>query len=464
MLTRDHLHNYQRRAVDFIRDTPACALWCDPGMGKTAITLTAIADLYEAFDVGRALIIAPPRVARDTWPAEVGKWEQCKGLSVELIAGSPARRERILANSTADVHVISADLVTWLVPHVLSKGDWSYDFVAIDEASMFKSPSAQRFKALRKVRPQIDRIVELTGTPTSNSLLDVWSQIFLLDRGTRLGRTYGLFQQRWFDPDYHGYNWTLRDGSEAEIHAALQDIALTMSADDYLDLPDQIDTDVFVELPKAAREQYKELEREALLVLDSDEVVSATQAATLTNKLSQFANGAVYPDLPEGAPKPRGPRPFEVVHSAKLDALGEIIDQYDGKPIMVPYTFQSDVARIVERFPQARSIAGGVDMVARWNAGTVPVMPLHPKSAGHGLNLQDGGHVLAWFGLPWSLELYLQTNARLRRQGQRYPVVNHRIIARDTIDETMSAGLARHGTSLRSLLNALKEDIVKRST
>lgn len=465
--SRDDLHDYQKRAGTFIKDNPSCALWVDMGLGKTVTVLTAVSDLIDNFEARRVLVIAPLRVAHTTWPDEVRQWGHTSHLNVRVIDGRAAKRREILLNDKSEIHVISRDLVQWLVNELYKNRDlypahvtlgavdghpWPYDMVVIDEASSFKSSSTKRFKSLRKMLPYIDRLVELTGTPASNGLLDVWSQVFLLDRGKRLGKTFSSFRSRFFVPDFHGYTWTLKKGADREIYDLLADLCLTLTAEDYLQLPDRLDNVVHVELPDSARKQYQQLERDFLAEV-GDDIVEVLHAAALSNKLLQFANGAIYTDED---------RNWSVVHDAKLDALAEIVEEAAGRPLLVAHNYQTDAKRIVERFPQAEQLDKDPETIARWNRGEIPMLLAHPASAGHGLNLQHGGDTIVWFGLNWSLELYQQFNARLHRQGQQRPVIIHHLVARDTVDETVMTALASKDVTQRALLNALKEDIGRR--
>ncbi len=452
--SRDRLHGYQRRAVQFIKDTPRCALWMEPGLGKTVTTLSALSDLWDAYDIHRVLIIAPLRVARTTWPQEIAGWEHLGHLSWRNIQGDPDTRARIIAEDRSDIHIINRELVPWLVAHCQkTKRGWPYDVVVIDEASSFKSAKTQRFKALRKTLPAVHRLIELTGTPASNHLEDLWSQIFLLDRGARLGRTFTGFRNRHFTSDYHGYTWALRKGADQKIYDQLDDICLTLKAEDYLDLPDRIDTTVAIDLPARTRTAYRQLERDFLTEI-GDEEVAVFNAAALTNKLLQCANGAVYTD-DQGV--------WAEAHSAKLDAFADIVAETAGTPLLVAYAFKSDVTRLQERFPHAQVLGRDPAQIDAWNRGDIPILLAHPASASHGLNLQRGGHTIIWFGLTWSLELYQQFNARLHRQGQTRPVIVHHLVAGNTIDETVLTALARKDVTQQALLNALKDDIERRS-
>jgi SNF2 family DNA or RNA helicase len=459
--SRESLHTYQERAVSFIKDAPSCALWVDMGLGKTVTVLTALADLFDRFEVGRVLVIAPLRVAINTWPSEIKRWDHTKHLTARVIKGTPEQRLNMLRRDRSDIHIINRELIPWVVKVIQTEpalrvgtitDGWPYDVVVIDEASSFKSSKTQRFKALRKMLPKIDRLIELTGTPASNGLLDVWSQIFLLDRGERLGKTFTGFRNRYFISDYHGYNWTLRKNADQKIYDRLADVCLTLTAEDYLELPRRIDTVIDIDLPAKARDQYIQLERNFLAEL-GDETVEVLHAAALTNKLLQFANGAIYTDEEKN---------WTEVHDAKLTALAELVDEAAGQPLLIAYTYQTDAKRIREQFPQAEIIGKDTDTIERWNRGEIPMLLAHPASAGHGLNLQHGGDTIIWFGLNWSLELYQQFNARLHRQGQQKPVIIHHLAVRDTVDQTVLSALRCKDMTQKALLNALKEDIERR--
>lgn len=441
--------------MSFIQDTPACALWIDMGLGKTVSVLTALAELRDRFEVDRTLVIAPLRVATSTWPAEIARWEHTRHLTLKLIKGTPEQRLNILRQDQSDIHIINRELVPWLIGaiHDAANG-WPYDVIVIDEASSFKASKTRRWKALRKALPFVHRMIQLTGTPASNGLLDVWAQIFLLDRGARLGNTFTGFRNRYFMSDYFGYTWTPKKDTDQRIYDRLQDICLSLTAEDYLELPARVDNTIAVALPSKARAQYQQLEKDFLAELGDDEVVEVLHAAALTNKLLQFANGAVYVD---------DERNWTTVHDAKLNELSEILDGAAGQPVMVAYNYQSDAARIRRRFPQAELIGKDPETIKRWNRGEIPLLLAHPASAGHGLNLQHGGNILVWFGLNWSLELYQQFNARLHRQGQTKPVIVHHLAVKDTIDETILAALSKKDTTQRALLNALKKDISGRA-
>lgn len=470
--SRDDLHPYQERAVSFVKDNPSCALWVDMGLGKTVVVLTAIVELVDLFEVGRVLVVSTLRVANTTWPIEIGLWDHVKSLSFAVATGS--RRKRLAAvNSGATVVMINRENFAWLTSQ-FKREDWPFDCIVWDESSSLKNHGAKRSRAAHRLArpllrwkfeqlpngkrrkvyrpplpPVVDRFIELTGTPATNGLMDVWSQIAILDDGKRLGRTITQYRERYFDHDPYQMTWTLKDGAEEKIHAKLKDICLTLAAKDYIQLPQRVDNLVEIPLPNRVRRQYEELEKEFLLEI-GDETVEVLHAAALSNKLLQFANGAIYTG---------DDKSWVAVHDAKLDALAEIVDEAAGQPMLVAYNYQSDAARISKRFPQAEMIGRDPETINRWNRGEIPMLLAHPASAGHGLNLQHGGNTIVWFGLNWSLELYQQLNARLHRQGQTKPVIVHHLVARGTVDHAVMATLDRKDTTQRALLNALKKDI-----
>lgn len=433
---------YQRRAIEFVRRTPGCLLAIEMGLGKTVITLTAMAGLLGTCDVRRVLVIAPKRVAEHTWPDEVAKWPHLRHLRIARVLGSVRQRERALA-SAADLYLTNRENVVWLVKHYGRKA-WPFDAVVIDESTSFKDGGTQRHRALRRVRGQIERMVLLTGTPAPNTYLDLWAQMWLVDAGARLGRTFTGFKQRWFESDYMGYSWTERPGARAEIEAAIADVTLSLRAEDWLQLPPQIVVDVPVALPASARAAYRALERDGLAELAGTEI-TAPSAAAVANKLAQAANGALYDE--DGR--------AHALHDAKLDALDELVEAA-AAPVLVAYRFRADVERIRARYPEAREARdpGALDA---WNAGKLPLLLVHPASAGYGLNLQAGGRRLVWFGPPWSLEQYLQTNARLHRQGQQHTVIVHRLVAAGTLDEHILGVLAGKHEGLTGLMRALAD-------
>lgn len=439
-------HQYQEHAIQHILDKPAAGLFLDMGMGKTVSTLTAVADLlHDSFEVAKVLVIAPLRVAEDTWSRETEKWDHTKYLKVAKVLGSANKRVEAL-KTPADVYVINRENVEWLVSHYKKK--WPFDMVVIDELSSFKSPKARRFRALRKVLPFIKRIVGLTGTPAPNSLIDLWPQLYLLDQGERLGKTITSYRDTYFLPDQRNqhivYSWRLKPEAENTIHERIADICISMQAKDWLDLPKRIDNVVRIHLPPKVKKQYQQLEKDLLLPFSDSDVVADT-AAVLTNKLLQMANGAVYDENGE----------VKELHDEKLKALEDVVEAANGKPILVFYSYQHDLSKLQERFPKARMIENSKD-IKDWNAGEIDILLAHPASAGHGLNLQDGGHIIVWYGLTWSLELYQQANARLDRQGQKHSVIVHHLVTEGTVDEDVMKALEGKAIGQNALLEAVK--------
>ena len=446
-------HVYQEFAINHILENQASGLLLDMGMGKTVCALTAAsALLHDYFDVCRVLVIAPLRVAEDTWSREAEKWDHLRYLRVAKVLGPEKDRLRAL-DTSADIWVINRENVDWLVNHYGKK--WPFDMVIVDELSSFKSASAKRFRALRKVRPLIKRIVGLTGTPAPNGLIDLWPQVYLLDMGERLGKTLTGYRDRYFVPDQRSktviFNWKPKPGADDVIQTRLADLCVSMSAKDWLVLPERINNEIRVKLPQKTKEQYEQLERDFLLPFTNGDVVANT-AAVLSNKLLQLANGAVYDE--NGKVRP--------LHNEKLEALDEIIETSNGQPVLVFYSYRHDRDRIKEHLKRykPRELLTEAD-IRDWNAGGVSVMLAHPASAGHGLNLQAGGNVIVWFGLPWSLELYQQANARLDRQGQQNGVIVHHLITEGTIDENVMAALAGKAKTQDALLEAVKARIQK---
>lgn len=440
-------HAYQEYATQRIIDTPKVGLFLDMGLGKTVSTLTAVEELInDRFAVRKCLVIAPLRVAKMTWTDEAAKWDHLH-LRISRVLGSETERKRALSTD-ADVYTINRENVPWLVK--LYGRRWPFDMVVVDESSSFKNHRAKRFRALRQVLGLIDRLVLLTGTPSPRSLMDLWAQMYLLDQGARLGKTIGAYRDAYFKPGKHNgyvvYDWILRDGADEVIYRHIGDICVSMTADDWLTLPERVTNRVEVELPPAARRTYDRLLRDFVAEIDGNEVTAAN-AAVLTGKLLQVANGAVYDE--DGA--------VREVHRAKLDALAEIREECN-EPMIVFYWFQHDAERLQKAFPDARFLETEADLAA-WNRGEVPMLLLHPASAGHGLNLQDGGHVIVWYGLTWSLELYQQANARLYRQGQTKPVIVHHLVAKNTMDGRVLNALAGKSTGQDALIAAVKAEI-----
>lgn len=439
-------HEYQAYAIREIIEKPAVGLLLDMGLGKTIITLTAVSELlHDRFEVTRVLVIAPLRVADATWSTEARKWDHTAYLRVSKVLGS--ERERIAALSAdADIYVINRENVEWLVGHYGKS--WPFDMVVIDELSSFKSAKAHRFRALRKVRPLVKRIVGLTGTPTPNGLLDLWPQIYLLDQGERLGRTLTGYREKYFVPGRRSrttiFTWDPIAGAEEAIYGKLSDLCVSMKAEDWLEMPERLDNVISVRLPAEARERYKILERDLLLAVD-DTAITADTAAILGNKLLQMANGAVYDET----------RTPVHLHDAKLAALDDVIEAANGQPVLVFYAFRHDLDRLRRHLPGARELKTAAD-IEDWNAGKIPVLLAHPASAGHGLNLQTGGHIVVWFGLTWSLELYQQGIKRLHRQGQQHGVIVHHLVAEGTVDEDVMAALSGKAVTQDALLAAVR--------
>lgn len=440
-------HNYQQFATDFILNQSICCLMLDMGLGKTVITLTALWQLtLDSFDVSRVLVIAPKRVAEDTWPKELAKWEHLTGLTSSLVLGSATERKAALQRK-AFLYIINRENVAWLVKNHY----WDFDMVVIDELSSFKSNKAERFKAMKKVRPMVTRIVGLTGTPAPNTLLDLWPQMYLMDMGQRLGRFIGGFRDRFFLPDKRNreivYSYKPREGAEDAIYALISDICISMKAADYLDMPERIDNRIEVSMSPKERKLYDDFQKDMVLSI-GDEELDAANAAALSNKLLQMANGAVYGEDKKVIP----------IHDRKLDALEDLVEAANGKPLLVAYWYKHDLQRIKARFKNARCIDTAKD-IDDWNAGQIPLALIHPASAGHGLNLQDGGCTIVWFGLTWSLELYQQLNARLWRQGQKHTVVIHHIVTKGTHDEDVMRALENKDTRQSALIEAVRARI-----
>lgn len=440
-------HNYQKYAVEYIKSHPVASILLDMGLGKTVISLTAMADLlFDSFEVHKILVIGPLRVARDSWPMEVAKWEHLKHLTYAVAIGTPAERRAALERN-ADITIINRENVDWLV----ESGYFDFDMVVIDELSSFKNHTVKRFKALMKVRPKVNRIVGLTGTPSSNGLMDLWSEFRLLDMGERLGKFITRYREAFFMPDKRNsqmvFSYKPRPDAEEEIYRRISDITISMKCTDHLNMPELISSQCEVVLSDDERKQYEKLKSELVLTLSAGEI-TVSNAASLTNKLSQLSNGAIYDD----------DRNIVEFHQRKLDALEDIIESANGNPILVAYWFKHDLERIRKRF-KVREIKSSQDIID-WNAGKIPVAMIHPASAGHGLNLQSGGSTLVWFGLTWSLELYQQTNARLWRQGQTSgTVVIQHIITKGTIDERILTALNKKELTQNALIDAVKAEV-----
>lgn len=438
-------YEYQAYATRFIEDNDVAAIFLECGLGKSVITLTAIKNLIEKGEVKRVLVIAPLRVAKNTWPDELNKWEHLSGLTYSVAIGTPDKRKKALKEKT-DIVITNRENVEWLVSK--SGVRFDFDMVVIDELSSFKSYRTNRFKALLKVRPLVSRIVGLTGTPSSNGLMDLWAQFRVLDMGERLGRYITRYREGYFMPDKRNaqvvFSYKPLPGAEERIYDKIGDITISMKAKDYLKMPDLVTSEVYVKMPDDGRSKYENLLSDMVVDI-KDEEIDAANAAVLSNKLLQMANGAIYTDT----------KNVLKIHDAKLDALEDLIESANGKPVLVAYWFKHDLERIKARFPYAREIKTGGD-IRDWNRGDILVGLIHPASAGHGLNLQDGGSAIIWFGLTWSLELYQQTNARLYRQGQKNTVVIQHIITKDTIDERVLMAIAKKEKTQNALIDAVK--------
>ena len=447
-------HNYQSYAIDYIVTHPIAAVFLDMGLGKTSITLTALLDLlFDSFVAHRVLVIAPLRVARDTWPSELEKWDHLSLLTCSVVVGTEAERKAALKRHT-DIYIINRENVQWLIED--SGIPFDFDTVVVDELSSFKSYQAKRFRALMQVRPRVRRIVGLTGTPSANGLMDLWAEYRLLDMGQRLGRFIGQYRTSYFAPDKRNgqiiYSYKPLPGAEKAIYGKIADITISMKSTDHLQMPELISSECEVHLSNDEQGHYDNLKNDLVLQLKDGEITAAN-AAALSNKLSQMANGAVYDDA--GGVKH--------IHDQKLDALEDLIEAANGKPVLVAYWFKHDLARISERLLRLHvsfSQLDTPDSIRRWNAGKLPVALVHPASAGHGLNLQSGGSTIIWFGLTWSLELYQQTNARLWRQGQRAnTVVVQHIITKGTIDSRILKALSYKDRTQSALIDAVKADL-----
>ena len=442
-------HDYQAYAINYIETHPVAAVLLDMGLGKTVISLTAIADLlFDSFEAHRILVVAPLRVARDTWPAEIRKWQHLKLLTFAVCVGTPKERKAALM-AGADITIINRENLQWLIES--SGFPFDYDMVVIDELSSFKNHTSKRFKTLLKVRPSIKRIIGMTGTPSSNGLMDLWAEFKLLDFGERLGRFITHYRNSYFIPDKRNgeiiYSYKPMPYAEDAIYQRISDITISMKSTDHLQMPELITSQYEVQLSEEEEKRYEELKADFILELPEGEITAAN-AASLTGKLSQLANGAIYDD--DGN--------IIEFHDRKLDALEDLIEAANGKPLLVAYWFKHDLQRIKKRF-NVREIKSSKD-ITDWNNGDIPVAVIHPASAGHGLNLQAGGSTLIWFGLTWSLELYQQTNARLWRQGQTSgTVVIEHIITKGTIDERILKALSLKEVTQNALIDAVKANL-----
>ncbi len=456
-LSEKDMHRYQFTGVDHVMQHRFCALFLEMGLGKTVTLLTAVMRLiYEELDINSALVIAPKRVAESVWSAEAEKWEHVSGLKIIKIIGNEKKRKAALKEK-GDIYMISRDNIAWLC------GQFGglmlpWDMLIVDESSSFRNPKSMRFKALRRVQASFRRVVILTGTPAPKGLIDLWGQVYLLDRGERLGKTITEYRETYFSPGKRRgdivFNYDLKKGGEAQIYSKLSDICMSMKAKDYLELPPRIDNYIKLEFPEDLRAQYDEFERSQILqLIETDGEISAMNASALSNKLLQFANGAVYDEH----------KNYHTVHDLKLDAAEEIIEAANGKPVLIAYTFIHDLERLMVKLKKYKPKKLETDQdIKDWNAGKIQVMIMHPASGGHGLNLQAGGNIIIWFGQTWDLELYQQFNARLARQGQQADsvIINH-LVAKKTVDEDVIKSLANKDYKQEGLMRAMKAKIDK---
>ena len=454
-MKRTDLHEYQNYCVEFVKTHPEAMLILEMGLGKSAVSLTAILDLmFDSFEVGKVLVIAPLRVAKTVWPEERETWEHASFLRMSVMVGSAKQREAALY-TPADIYVINRENVKWLVDFLEKRRiPWPFDMVVVDELSSFKNHQSQRWKALRKVRPKIRRMVGLTGTPAGNGLMDLWAETYLIDGGERLGRFIGRYREAYFKAagmnPYTGvvFNYVPLPGAEEAIYSRIADISVSMKALDYLDMPKQVMVNHCVDMDADERAAYDSMKTELLVQMDGD-VIDAANAAVLSGKLLQMANGAVYNDRKE----------MKVLHDRKLEMLGDLIEQANGQNVLISYWYQHDRVRIREYLSSLgytpRDLKSDAD-IADWNAGKIQAALISPASAGHGLNIQRGGHILIWFSLVWSLEMYQQTNARLWRQGQKEVVTVHHILTRDTVDGDVLDALKHKDTTQQNLIAAVK--------
>jgi SNF2 family DNA or RNA helicase len=453
-MNEKNLHNYQLQIVDHILNHSASGIFVEMGLGKTIATLTAVSRLmFDSFEINKVLVIAPKFVAENVWSNETDKWEHTRFLRLSLVTGTEKQRKAAL-NAVADIYIINRENAVWLVSQYGSA--FPFDMLIIDELSSFKSPQAQRFKAIRHIVPHIKRIVGLTGTPAPNGLIDLWSQIYLLDQGENLGKRLTLFRDKYFTPGRRNgpiiYDYKLKPGADQQIHQAISGICISMKSADYLELPARIDHYIKVRLDKATMKKYTDFEATLMLVLLQGQEITAVNAAVLSGKLRQFANGAVYDEN----------RNFITIHDAKLEALMELVEQANGNPVLIFYEFRHDLSRILETLKPWNPETFGNDTMKRWNNKEIQVLLAHPASAGHGLNLQYGGNTVIWFGTDWSLELYQQANARLYRQGQSRTVNVYHLITEKTIDEEVIKSLTSKSIGQESLMQAIKAKLANR--
>ena len=457
------LYDYQRVAAEFIKTNKKSGLFLDMGLGKTLITLTAFVELAKAGQLqGHILVIAPKRIAMNTWPDEIENWDHVKGARYQVLAGLTKKKRDALLDqietSSPTIYIINRELIPKLVERFPGE-HWPFRNVVIDEAQSFKSYNSKGFKALKSITPYIERLVELTGTPAPNSLMDVWSLIYLIDEGKRLGKNITAYRTAHFDPgrttpEGYPYEWLLKPGHEREIHNAIKDVAISMTKDDYLTMPGITHNVIPLQLTKKEREIYDELRKEKVLELVGDDVIQASNAAVLSGALFQLSNGAIYKDDSK--------KEIIELHQHKLDALEEIVEGSNGQPILCFYWFKHDMIRIKQRFPDAEFFGeknNDADQLKRWSNGKIPLLFAHPASAGHGLNFQHGGHILVFFCVPTSLELYLQSIGRLYRNGQKHPVVVHYLRVKGTVEDKFIKALINKEDVQNALIDAVKAEV-----
>ena len=456
MRTEADMHNYQIGAAQHIMNNPHCGLFLEMSLGKTIATLTAIDKLlYETLDVNKVLIIAPKRVAENVWTSELKEWSHISRLKISRIIGNEKQRKAALVEKS-DIYTISRDNIAWLCG-LYGGSMLPFDMVVIDESSSFKNHQSQRFKALKFVQPTLNRVVLLTGTPSPKGLIDLWAQLWLLDRGERLGKTITSYRDTYFRPGKRKgeiiYTYDLKEESEKLIYDKIGDICISMKTEDYLELPPYVLNDIIIDFPEKLRKDYDKFERDKVIqLLEGGSEITAVNAAALSSKLRQFANGAMYDEN----------RVSHEIHDLKLDALGEIVEAANGNPVLVAYAFIPDRERILKRLKKYKTVFLQKEQdIEDWKAGKTEVLVMHPASGGHGLNLQSGGHIIVWFGCDWSLELYQQLNARLRRPGQDHPVIVNRILIKGTEDQSVTSSLERKDTVQEGVMQALKAKLEK---
>lgn len=447
MLKREQLFNYQDRGVDFIKEKRKCALFLDMGMGKTTTTLTAIRDMFDDFSAFRVLIIAPLRVANTVWKQESQKWQHLNDLNIGIATGTEGQRKAVLERGY-DITIINRENVPWLVEFYKAKHQWPFDTIVIDESTSFKNSASKRFKAMKQILKYVYNIVLLTGTPSPQGMIDLWSQMYMIDFGERLGRNKSTFLNLYFETSgFQHYEHTMVEGCDRVIRAKIKDVCMTMLSEDYLELPEMIPLRHTVILPDAAKKTYKELKKEMLITVKGGTDISAPSAAALNNKLLQICNGAVYDE--DGT--------YHIIHDGKIEALKDIIENNPDENLLVAYNFKSDKERLMKAFPFAVVLDKEGVAVDQWNKGEIKMLLAHPQSAGHGLNMQFGGSTLIYFGLTWSLEYYQQFNKRLHRQGQKSNVRIIHIVVEGGVDEAVMEAINNKAKSQSDLINYLKK-------